>query len=95
MCVVLEVDINFYRYESIQIFTKGAEFGVGVEYDLRKFMHNNLPIFVSAEVGYRATSTDVEGTTTYEGYNDNPVITGSSEYDYSGFIGGVWFFYRF
>jgi len=79
----------------IDITTKGLEFGAGIEYDLRKTMNSNIPLFVSLELGYRASSADVDGKTTFDGYDNNVVINSSAEYDYSGVIGGLWIHYRF
>lgn len=75
------------------ITTKGVEFGAGIEYDLRQTMDNNIPLFVSIEVGYRASTTDMEVTSGAEGSGSSTGMT--SEIDHSGVIGGVWFHYRF
>jgi len=78
------------------ITTKGFEFGAGIEYDLQKGMRFEMPIFVSIEAGYRASSTDVSGkssvSTQYDQYYTS---TGSASYDYSGAFGGIWVHYRF
>jgi len=79
----------------VDITTKGVEFGVGVDHDLRKSMDMTLPIFISLEIGYRASNTDVDGKVTYSGYEYAPTINASADYDYSGIIGGLWFHYRF
>jgi len=78
------------------ITTKGFEFGAGVEYDLQKNMHYDMPVFVSIEVGYRASSTDVAGKSTVSGpYSQNYTASSSASSDYSGPFGGMWIHYKF
>ncbi len=79
--------------DKVDITTTGAELGAGIEFDLRNM--TNLPLYLSIEAGYRASSTDVDKKITVNGKYGNGSAKGSASYDYSGAIGGVWIHYEF
>jgi hypothetical protein len=75
--------------------TKGLEFGVGLELDLKKELKSNIPLFISIELGYRSSTTDVEGTTTANYRGQTGQAKGSASLDHSGVTGGLWIHYKF